>query len=263
MGDYACPVCDRIVYPNLKGKEQCEPLTVTLDQQGIERLVLQQVGAVDPGLVFERGILVVPGRPQNWFICIVDFCTDPAFLDRGWIETQPCIYIVVDPRVRLHLGGAHHACLVELVDLLCESGQLGELLNETSRMDPYASWSAPEVRTRRAELPRSELDERWKTDASRKFAVGLHASGVEVEGIVIERNSSALPYVSFSEIMQQAALDVGSGREIMPLKAREIAERIEEKIARHHCRSRWCAESAQAARQVHRGALEASGLLHR
>ena len=30
--------------------------------------------------------------------------------------------------------------------------------------------------------------------------------------------------------MQQAALDVGSGREITPLKARKIAERIKEKL---------------------------------
>ena len=229
-GDYACPVCDRIVYPTLKGKEQCELLTVTVDQQGIERFVLTQFGAVDPELVFERGVLVVPGRPHNRFISIVDFCTDPAFLDRGWIETQPCIYIVVDPRVRLHLGGANHAHLVELADLLCESGPLSELLNGTSRMDPYAGLSVPEVRTRRAEFPRSELDERRKTDASHRFAVGLHDSGIVVEGIVIERDSSALPYLSFSEIMQQAALDVGSAREIMPLKAREIAERIEEKL---------------------------------
>jgi hypothetical protein len=137
---------------------------------------------------------------------------------------------VVDPRVPLHLGGAHHAHLVELVDLLCESMPLGELLNETLRMDPYASWSAPEVRTRRAELPKPQLDNRMKNGASRKCAVGLDCSGVVVEGVLIECDSSGLPYLSFAELMQQAASDVGSAREIMPLTARKIAERIKEKL---------------------------------
>jgi hypothetical protein len=229
-GDYACPVCDRLVYPHLKRKEQCELLTVTLDQQGIERFVLQQVGAVDPELVFERGVLLVPGRPQNRFICMVDFCSDPAFLDRGWIEPQLCVYIVVDPRVRLRLDAAHHARLVEFADLLHGTVTLRELLSETLRVDPYGSWLAPALPLRRAEFPRHPLDERMKNDASRKFAVGLHDSGVVVEGIVIKCDPSALPYLSFSELIQQAASHVGSGREITPLTARKIAERIKEKL---------------------------------
>jgi hypothetical protein len=205
-------------------------MTVTLDQQGVESFVLQQIDAVDPELAFERGTLVLPGRPQNRFVCIVDFCTDPAFLDRGWIETQPCIYIMVDPRARLHLGSTHHARLVELIDLLCGSVAPGESLDEILRGDPHAVWPAPDLPTYRAALSRTQPDERMRNDPSRKFAVGLDDGGVVVEGMVIECAASGLPYLSFAELMQQASRDVGSGREITPLTARKIAERIKEKL---------------------------------
>lgn len=204
-------------------------LITSLDQQGIERFVLQQLGPTSGGLAFEKGALVLPGRPQNRFICIVDFCTDPLFLDREWIETQPCIYITVDPRVRVRLG-TRHVRPVQMVDLICGDVALDELLDQTSRVDPHASETGPARRAHPTVPSRPGRAERLRDRPSRKFAVGLIGDGIVVEGTVIECDGSGLPYLSFAELMQQAASDVGSGREIAPLTARQIAERIEEKI---------------------------------
>jgi hypothetical protein len=228
-GDYACPICDRVVHPTLKAKERAQVLTTSLDQQGIERFVKQQLGPTSGELAFEKGTFVLPGRPQNRFICIVDFCTDPLFLDREWIETQPCIYITVDPRVRIHLG-TRHVRSVQMVDLVCGDVALDELLDQASRADPLASRTSPALRAYPRASSGPEPTERLRDRPSRKFAVGLIGDGIVVEGTAIECDGSGLPYLSFAELMQQAASDVGSGREIAPLTARKIAERIDEKI---------------------------------
>jgi hypothetical protein len=229
-GDYACPTCDRLVHPTRSAKERVQVLTARLDQQGIERFVLQQCGQATADLVFERGVLVLPGRPQNRFICIVDFCTHPVFLDRGWIATQPCIYITVDPRVRVHLGTTHQARVVELVDLVCGGVVLDELLDQSSRADAHATRAGPCMRTNPAAPSRPSLDERLRNQRSHRFAVALIDQGVVVEGMVIGCDTNGVPYLSFTELMHQAASDVASGREITPLTAKEIADRINGKL---------------------------------
>jgi hypothetical protein len=229
-GDYACPVCDRAVYPTLKAKAQIDLLTVSMDQQGIERFVVESSGDAAAGQAFERGVLVVPDRPQNRFICILDFCTDPKFLAAEWVGSQPCVYVTVDARARVRLGSPPDARHVELADLVCGGATPDGGADQGSRSTVHGASANPGVRSDRPAASLPGPDERLSQSSSHRFSVGLVAEGVVVDGIIIECDTSGLPYLSFVELMQQATTDVAAGYHISPLTANAIAERIKGKL---------------------------------
>ena len=229
-GDYACPVCDRIVYPTLKAKQQVNLLTVSLDQQVIERFVAGLCGDAAAGQVFERGVLVVPDRPQNRFICILDFCTDPKFLAAEWIGSQPCVYVAVDPRTRARLRSPHDARHVELADLVCGGTTLGGGSDRRLHPATRGALASPGPRSDRAAASLPAPDQILSQNSSHKFSVGLVEEGVMVDGIVVKCDTNGLPYLGFVELMQQAVTDVAAGHDISPLTANAIAERIKGKL---------------------------------
>ena len=51
-----------------------------------------------------------------------------------------------------------------------------------------------------------------------------------VDGIIIECDTLALPYLGFAELVEQAIKGVAAGSDISPLTATKIAERIKVKL---------------------------------
>jgi hypothetical protein len=229
-GDYACPACGRVVYPMLRAKEQVALLTVTLNRTGIERFLQLRCGEAAVGQTFESGVLVLPDRPQNRLICVVDFCSDPDFCGPGWVERQPCIQIVVDPRAQVLLCAALRARRVELVDLVCGSVVMDELLGQTSVAGPRLTPAGRNFVPPPADGLLLRPDAGVIDGSSRKLVIGLASDGVMVGGVLVRCNTSAVPYLAFAELVQQAVSDSAAGPEIVPLTAQQIAERIEGRL---------------------------------
>ena len=229
-GDYACPMCDRSVYPILKAKAQIDLLTASLDQRGIERFVADLCGDAAAGQAFEAGVLVIPDRPQNRFICILDFCTDPNFLTPEWIGNQPCVYVSVDPRMRARLGSRPDTRHVELVELVVGGATLNGRADQGSRSTAHGGIAHPHPRSDRAAASLSAANQSLGGGSFHKFTVALVAEGVMVDGIVIECDPNGVPYLSFIELMQQAITDVAGALDISPLTAKAIVEKIRAKL---------------------------------
>ncbi len=177
-GDYACPVCSRVVYPTVDEKERIELLTITLDQNGIERFVADRCGKSSAGQRFIGGVLVLPDVPQNRFICLVDFCTDPAFLAPSWSETQPCVYVTVDPRVRTRLAATTTAPQLELVELLDGGVALERLIVQAGPMRRAAGSAPANLLTgRTASLP-ARTDGGSTSTPPGRFVVDVSAGGI-------------------------------------------------------------------------------------
>jgi hypothetical protein len=229
-GDYACPACGRTVYPTLKAKAQIDLLTVSFDQPGIERFVADSYGDAVAGQTFEAGVLIVPDRPQNRFICILDFCADPRFLETEWVGNQPCVYLVVDPRARARLGSPANTSHVELADLVCSGTILDDRADQGSRSTTH--WASPSLGLRSDQPAASPpaADRTLDRSSFHKFTVGLVTGGVMVDGIFIECDPNGVPYLSLIELMQQAITDVAAALDISPLTANAITERIRAKL---------------------------------
>jgi hypothetical protein len=229
-GDYVCPACGRTVYPTLKAKAQIDLLTVSLDQRGIERFVAASYGDAAAGQTFEAGVLIVPDRPQNRFICVLDFCTDPRFLEIEWMGNQPCVYVVVDSRARARLGSLGTASHVDLVALLCGGATLDRGVAHRAPAAARRPSTDPRLRSDRPTGSSPASDQSRGRSSSRRFSVGLVAEGVTVDGILIECDPNGVPYLSFMELMQQSITDVAAGLDISPLTAEAIAERIRARL---------------------------------
>ena len=125
---------------------------------------------------------------------------------------------------------------VELADLVCggatldgregQEGQEGQEVRTTIR-EPSVN-SGPGSERPAALSPAA--DQNLSRRSSHKFTVGLVAEGVTVDGLIIECDTSALPYLGFTELMEQAIEDVAAGLDISPLTAKKIAERIKGKL---------------------------------
>jgi hypothetical protein len=223
-------VCDRCVYPILKAKAQIDLLAVRLDRPGIERFVADSCGDAAAGQVFEAGILVIPGRPQNHFICILDFCIDPKLVSAEWVGSQPCIYVAVDPTALLRLRSPQSAGRVELADLVCGGATLDGRVAQGVRASiggPSAD-SGPRSDRSTASVPAA--DQSLGRGSFHKFTVGVVAEGVMVDGVTIECDPNSVPYLSFVELMNQAIDDVVAGHPISPLTASAITNRIKAKL---------------------------------
>jgi hypothetical protein len=215
-GDYACPICGRFAYPTLDAKEQIQLLTVTLDQAGIERFVLERCGAAAAAASFEGGVLVLPDTPQNRFVCIVDFCTRSEFLDPIWLTSQPCAHIVVDPRSRVRLGTID-AVQVNLLDLVCGQATLDHVLPPAPRLYVPTDSTPPKA---------SVIDRPPVPGPLERFIVSVTGSEVRVNEVLVEDDNNSLAYLSFLELKRQVVSDVAAARDRPPLTAKTVADRI-------------------------------------
>ena len=221
-GDYACPVCGRFAYPKRDAKEQIELLTVTLDQAGIERFILERCRAAAAAAAsFDGGVLVLPGTPQNRFICIVDFCTRLEFLDPIWLATQPSAHIVVDPRSRVRLGSINEAMQVSFLDLVCGKATLDHVL------PPAPPVCVPTHRTH-ARAP--VIHGSPVPGPPERFIVGVTGSEIRVNEVLVEDDKNGFAYLGFIELKRQVASDIATTRHRRPLTAKAIADRIQDAL---------------------------------
>jgi hypothetical protein len=203
---------------------------VSLDRPGIERFVADSCGDAAAGQAFEAGVLVIPDRPQNRFICILDFCTDPKFVSAEWVGSQPCVYITVDPMMRARLDSRSDVRRVELVDLLFGGAMLDGGADHGAPPTVHRPVANPRLLSDRPTTSLPAPDQSRGRSSFHKFSVALVAEGVMVDGIVIECDPNGVPYLSFVELMQQATTDVAAARDISPLTASAVAERIRAKL---------------------------------
>ena len=65
-------------------------MTVVLQRSGIEKFLIDALGASAKGRSFLEGVLKLPTDGLNAFVCLVEFCTDRQYLlRRGTAIAQP------------------------------------------------------------------------------------------------------------------------------------------------------------------------------
>lgn len=70
-GDYRCPVCGRLVYPEADHKQAIETLCVELRRNALEASLIDRLGALGAGRSFSGGVLSVPLESQTAYVCLV------------------------------------------------------------------------------------------------------------------------------------------------------------------------------------------------
>ncbi len=154
-GDYRCPSCERIVFPAADEKRRYPQTTVVLKRSGIERYLVNALGAPAKGRSFRDGVLKLPTDGINAFICLVEFCSDRQYLRRATAIAQPCVYVTIEPDTPGRLLADAGIRYVELVDILTGSVCLSSRLKEAAASPPSTVTNVDVAILASGALPRS------------------------------------------------------------------------------------------------------------
>ena len=226
-GDYRCPSCERLVSPVVDEKRRYERMTVVLQRSGIEKFLIDALGASAKGRSFLEGVLKLPTDGLNAFVCLVEFCTDRQYLRRGTAIAQPFVYVTVEPDTPARLlkdsrdpprrtrrypdwGGVS----VEPTD---GGGDIPFLNGDDQRRYPDFRGRSFTGRLSGVQAPRR-----------RRFAVRSHSTGFSIDDRLIVDASRTSACRVLQALFQRFADDLSAGGDVRPISVEELADIVQE-----------------------------------
>ena len=224
-GEYRCPTCERIVYPDADGKERLETLTILLRPQGIEKFLIKHCGKDARGRQFQDGVLTLPIEGVNACICLPEFCSNSLLLRRSAALSQTTIYVTVEPdaqrRMLQDVGIAH----VALPRILTGEVDLCSMLRDRVRNGPLAC-SNVDVPVYGFGVtvigPRVE-----PVPLSRRFTIKLNSEGFWVDDLLVVKAERKTAILILRGLVHRFAEDVGAGSEVAAMSVDDIADAVE------------------------------------
>ncbi len=241
-GDYRCPECERIIFPEADRKQEFDTLGVQLQQAGIEAFLINACGELASGRPFVGGVLTLPLESINAFVSIVDYCTDERWLRRSTAAGQPCVYVTVGPDKASQLLDDEAIARVELVDILLGAKDLQALLVDRASRGPALLLNVDMPVHALGARPIA-VEPREPAEPRRIFHLRLSSEGLLVDGLLairVQRRDTAMAIMRV--FMETYATAAASGRAVEPMTANALANAIDptaekfddaDSIARH------------------------------
>jgi hypothetical protein len=241
-GHHRCPRCERIVYPEADGKQVFESLVVHLNQAGIEAFLMDRCGDLAAGRDFADGVLTVPVRGINAFVCLIDYCSDDPWRRHSTAIGQPCVYVTIDADRAAGILDDEAIARVALADLVLGTKDLRTVLMDRATTRPARAsnidFSIYTLGTR--PIPAARQDE---SKVRRVFHLWLSPAGLFVDGLLairVQRRATAMAIMQV--LMRTYAEAAASGRTVEPMTPDALADAVEpfigtvedaDSIARH------------------------------
>lgn len=224
-GDYRCPTCERIVYPNADGKEHLETLTIHLSRPGIETFLIEHCGEDARGRQFQSGVLTLSIESLNASICLPEYCRDSLLLRRTAAMTQTSIYVTVEPdaaRRMLQDTGIGH---VAFIQILTREVDLCSILRDRirngaaacSNIDvPVYGFGVTAIGPPVQPVP-----------PPRRFTVKLNAEGFWIDDVLMVKAERETAFLILRALIQRFAEDVSAGDQVEAMSIYDIADAVE------------------------------------
>ena len=225
-GDYRCPSCERIVFPAADEKRRYPQTTVVLKRSGIERYLVNALGAPAKSRSFEGGVLKLPTGDLNAFVCLVEFCSDQRYLRRATAIAQPCVYVTIEPDTAARLladAGIRH---VELAEILTGKVCLSSRLKEAAASPPSTVTNVDVAILASGALPIGVPAA--QSAHRRQFAVQAHPTGFWVDDRLIVDASRSSACRILQALVRQYAEALAAGADVRALSVEELADTVEE-----------------------------------
>jgi hypothetical protein len=224
-GDYRCPACERIVYPDADGKDRLETLTILLRRVGIEKFLIKHCGKDARGQQFQSGVLTLPIERVNASICLPEFCSDSLLLHRSVAISQISVYVTVEPdaqlRMVLDIGIAHVAFSriltgeIDLCSMLRDRMRNGP--PECSNVDvPAYGFGVTVIGPRVEPVP-----------LPRGFRVRLNSEGLWVDDLLAVKAERRTAILILQALIHRFAQDIRAGNQVAAMSVDQIADAVE------------------------------------
>lgn len=225
-GDYRCPSCERLVSPVVDEKRRYERMTVVLQRSGIEKFLIDALGASAKERSFLEGVLKLPTDGLNAFVCLVEFCTDRQYLRRGTAIAQPFVYVTVEPDTPARLLKDTAIRHVELVDILTGEVCLSSRLTEAATSPSSTVMTNVDIPIFAAgALP---VASGVQAPRRRRFAVRSHSTGFSIDDRLIVDASRTSACRVLQALFQRFADDLSAGGDVRPISVEELADIVQE-----------------------------------
>jgi hypothetical protein len=224
-GEYRCPTCERIVYPDADGKARLETLTILLSPLGIEKFLIKHCGKDARDRQFQDGVLTLAIERVNASICLPEFCSDSLLLRRSAAMSQTGIYVTVEPdakrRMLQDIGIAHVAFLqiltgeVDLCSMLRDRVRTGP--PACSNVDvPVYGFGVTAIGPRVEPVP-----------LPRRFTVRLNSKGFWVDDLLMVKAERKTAILILQALIHRFAQDISALSQVEAMSVDEIADAVE------------------------------------
>jgi hypothetical protein len=225
-GDYRCPRCERIVYPDADRKRVFDGVVVHLNQTGIEAFLIEQCGDLAAGKAFDDGVLRVSIRGINAFVCLIDYCNDDPWRRHSMAVGQPCVYVTIEDDRAAGFIDDQAIARVALADLLLGPKDLRAALNDRATTRPAQASnidiSVYALGTRT--IPATRQDE---SKGRRIFHLWLSPAGLLVDGLLAIRAERFRAIGIMRVLLQRFADAAAAGRPVRPISAENLADDVQ------------------------------------
>jgi hypothetical protein len=225
-GHHRCPRCERIVYPKADGKQVFESLVVHLNQPGIEAFLIDRCGDLATGRDFADGVLTVPVRGINAFVCLIDYCSDDPWRRHSTAIGQPCVYVTIDADRAAGILDDEAIARVALADLVLGTQDLRAALMDRATTRPaqasnidvsiYALGSRP--------IPAARPE---GSKTRRVFHLWLSPAGLLVDGLLAIRADRFRAIGIMRVLLQRFADAAATGQLVGPISAENLADAVQ------------------------------------
>jgi hypothetical protein len=236
--DYECPRCRRVVYPDRHKKQRHQMLQSTLKRDGATRWLGARLREVSSNVrelgdgnfhVGGFGVLGVIVCPVD-----ADGGAGTKFNTRDFAARSPVLYVTLNPKVAEgRFIKDEWLCRVGLIDLLCGTADLRQVLTSCAASDEAKTVTAVDVPVYAKGHVLIQPEEEPHTD--RLFVVELDSKVVRVNGEVVINPQAGPRLACFRILWAQFLRDLTEGKatdEFAALNMKKLLKAMEE--AGHH-----------------------------
>jgi hypothetical protein len=225
-GHHRCPRCERIVYPEADGKQVFESFVVHLNKAGIEAFLINRCGDLATGRDFADGVLTVPVRGINAFVCLIDYCSDDPWRRHSTAIRQPCVYVTIDAARTAGIVDDEAIARVTLADLVLGTKDLRAALMDRATARPAQASnidvSIYGLGTRPIPAARPE-----EAKTRRVFHLWLSPAGLLVDGLLAIRAERFRAIGIMRVLLHRFADAAAAGQLVGPISADNLADAVQ------------------------------------
>jgi hypothetical protein len=202
-----------------------DSVVVHLNQAGIEAFLIDRCGDLAAGRTFVDGVLTVPIRGINAFVCLIDYCDDDPWRRHSTAVGQPCVYVTIDADRAAGIVDDEAIARVALADLLLGTKDLRAALNDRAATRPaqasnidisiYALGARP--------VPAAQQD---PSIGRRVFHLWLSTAGLLVDGLLVIRAECFRAIGIVRVLLQRFADAAAAGLLVGPISAEDLADNV-------------------------------------
>ncbi|MBF0141212.1 MAG: hypothetical protein HQL74_13155 [Magnetococcales bacterium] len=227
-GEFRCPECDRVVYPNLDGKQRHVELKCHVLPAGTIAFIREELESLGSCRELADGVFRCNHVDGEVIACLVEICREPKYLSRDFAAVNSMVFIAIDSRNRdQRLLDEPWLIRTSLTALWVGTDDLATLAKTALARGSPATLSNASLPVYNKMVPPLSHTTAQKVKKERRFVVEFGTDFIRVEGRIVVTAKAAAQVRVFGILWKRFLKDLLEGRVIedfRPIPLEKIAD---------------------------------------